>query len=195
MWLATDMASALGAHRNRSVNSPHFGNTRDLRGAALSMLISLAQGGFGSPLSTLLDTQQLSLSLRNRRHSIYLQAKVNMVFKTPIWMPQLSMDPPDSIPISDFMLDEKWGRHPIHHSQPPLTCGLTGAGCTMAEVKGRVNALARGISQDLGWKPNQGTEWEKVICVFSANTVRKHIIASIYWRSQLIHNFMHRLIP
>ncbi len=85
----------------------------------------------------------------------------------------MSMDPPDSIPISDFMLDEKWGRHPMDHSRPPFTCGLSGAGYTMLETKGRVEGLARGISVELGWEPNQGTEWDKVICVFSANTVRR----------------------
>ena len=82
------------------------------------------------------------------------------------------MDPPDSIPISEFMLDERWGRHPIHHSRPPFTCGLTGAEYPMAEVRDRVNALARGLSKVLGWKPNRGTEWDKVVGVFSVNTVR-----------------------
>ena len=103
-----------------------------------------------------------------------------MVFTTPSWMPQLSMDPPDSIPVSDFILDEKWGRHPIHHSLPPFTCGLTGVGYSMSEVKDRVHALARGLSQALGWKPNEGTEWDKVICVFSANAVREtHLLSNL----------------
>ena len=95
-----------------------------------------------------------------------------MVFKTPSWMPPVSMEPPDSIPISDFMLDEKWGRQPIQRSRPPFTCGLSGAEYSMSETKDRVYSLARGISKELGWKPNQGTEWDKVICVFSANAVR-----------------------
>ena len=83
------------------------------------------------------------------------------------------MDPPDSVPISEFMLDEKWGRHPMHHSRPPFTCGLTGTGYSMIELRDRVNALARGLSKELGWKPNSGTEWDKVIGVFSVNTVRE----------------------
>lgn len=84
----------------------------------------------------------------------------------------MDMDPPDSVPISDFMLDEKWGRHPLHYSRPPFTCGLTGVEYSASEVRDRVNALARGLSTELGWKPNQGTEWEKVIAIFSLNTVR-----------------------
>ena len=83
------------------------------------------------------------------------------------------MDPPDSIPISEFILDERWGRHPLHHSHPPFTCGLTGAEYSMVEVRDRVNALARGLSKELGWKPNRGTEWDKIIGVFSVNTVRE----------------------
>lgn len=82
------------------------------------------------------------------------------------------MDPPDSIPISDFMLDEKWGRYPMRHSRPPFTCGLSGLEYSVFEVRDRVNALARALSKELGWKPNEGTEWDKVIAIFSLNTVR-----------------------
>lgn len=81
------------------------------------------------------------------------------------------MDPPDSIPISDFMLDEKWGRHPFGNSRPPFTCGLSGVEYSSTEVRDRVNALARALSKELGWKPNEGVEWDKVIAIFSLNTV------------------------
>ena len=94
-----------------------------------------------------------------------------MVFTSPKWVPQVSMDPsPDNI--CDFILDEKWGRHPMHHSRPPFTCGLTGAEHSIYEVRDRVNALARALSKELGWEPNKGTEWDKVIAIFSLNTVR-----------------------
>lgn len=95
-----------------------------------------------------------------------------MVFKSPKWVPPLPMDPPDSIPISEFMLDDRWGRFPLAGSLTPFTCGLSGAEYTAVEVRDRVNALAKGLSEELGWKPNEGTEWDKVIGVFSVNTVR-----------------------
>lgn len=95
-----------------------------------------------------------------------------MVFHPPAWVSPLAIEPPDSIPISEFMLNEQYGRHPLHHSRSPFTCGLSGAEYSALEVRDRVNALARGLSKELGWKPNEGTEWDKVIGVFSLNTVR-----------------------
>ncbi|KAI9866334.1 MAG: hypothetical protein M1813_001456 [Trichoglossum hirsutum] len=94
-----------------------------------------------------------------------------MVFSPPEWVPKLPFDPPDSIPISDFMLNEEYGRHPLAQSKPPFTCGITGTEYTALQVKDRVNFLARGLANEFGWHPNQGTEWEKVICVFSVNTI------------------------
>lgn len=94
-----------------------------------------------------------------------------MPFVAPSWVPQLPFDPPDSIPICDFMLDERFGRHPLGYSHNPFTCGLTGKTYSSLEVKERVDWLARGLAKELGFKPNEGTEWDKVIAVFSVNTV------------------------
>ena len=81
------------------------------------------------------------------------------------------------------MLDEKWGRQPFHLSRAPFTCGLSGTQYSIEEVRDRVNALARSLSKELGWHPNQGTEWDKVVGVFSVNTVRLEIeIAEWHWR-------------
>lgn len=94
-----------------------------------------------------------------------------MPFVAPSWVPQLPFDPPDSIPICDFMLDERFGRHPLGYSYNPFTCGLTGKTYSSLEVKERVDWLARGLAKELGFKPNEGTEWDKVIAVFSVNTL------------------------
>ena len=95
-----------------------------------------------------------------------------MVFTAPPWVPQLAQEPPDSIPISEFMLSEEWGRQPHHLSKPPFTCGLSGTEYTTLEVRDRVQGLARSLSKELGWQPNEGSEWDKVIGLFSVNTVR-----------------------
>ena len=92
------------------------------------------------------------------------------------------IDPPDSIPIAEFMSNEKYGRHPIAKSRNPFTCGLTGKTFTVRESIERREHLARAISKRMGWFPNEGTPWDKVIAVFSFNTVsdspdRKLIIA------------------
>ncbi|KAL8899366.1 MAG: hypothetical protein Q9207_006235 [Kuettlingeria erythrocarpa] len=94
-----------------------------------------------------------------------------MVFIAPSWVPKLPFHPPDSIPICDFMLDEKYGRRALNDSRPPFTCGLTGIEYSVTEVKHRVDKLARALSAELGWQPNKGTEWDKVAGVFSVNTV------------------------
>lgn len=94
-----------------------------------------------------------------------------MIFKTPDWVPKLPFDPPDSIPICEFMLNETYGRHPLGYSRAPFTCGLSGAEYSALEVKDRVDSLAKALSKELGWLPNKGTEWDKVIGVFSLNTV------------------------
>ena len=94
-----------------------------------------------------------------------------MVFSAPDWVPPLPFDPPDSVPISEFMLDEKYGRHPLTNARAPFTCGLTGKEYSALEVRDRVEYLARALSKELGWHPNKGTEWDKVVGVFSVNTV------------------------
>jgi hypothetical protein len=94
-----------------------------------------------------------------------------MVFLPPPWVPKLQLEPPDSIPVSDFILDDKYGRLPLNESRPFFTCGISGQSYTPLQVKERVEFLARGLADELGWSPNDGTEWDKVIGVFSANTV------------------------
>lgn len=92
-------------------------------------------------------------------------------FYPPSWVPKLPFDPPDSISIHDFILDENYGRHPLGYSRPIFTCGITGKSYSALEVKERVDYLARGLAKELGWQPNKGSEWDKVIGVFSLNTL------------------------
>lgn len=95
-----------------------------------------------------------------------------MVFSAPAWVPGLSFDPPDNIPISEFMLNEKYGRHPLAQSRQPFTCGITGVGYSALQVRDRVEHLARALTKEFGWDPNLGSEWDKVVGIFSLNTVR-----------------------
>lgn len=94
-----------------------------------------------------------------------------MPFHPPSWVPELPFDPPDSIPISEFMLEETFGRHPLGYSRAPFTCGLSGKSYSSLEVKERVDYLARALGKELGWSPNEGSEYDKVIGVFSVNTL------------------------
>ncbi|KAL2221098.1 4-coumarate-CoA ligase [Thermoascus aurantiacus ATCC 26904] len=102
-----------------------------------------------------------------------------MVFKPPAWLPEFRVESiPDDIPISEFILDEKYGRAPLDKSRKPFVCGITGRGYTAAEVKLRVDYLARGLARDLGWEPNKGSEWDKVVAIFSLNTIDT---LPLYW--------------
>ena len=107
-----------------------------------------------------------------------------MVFAPPTWVPKLPFDPPDSIPISDFMLKEEHGRHCLRDARPPFSCGLSGAEYSALQVRDRVDHLARALSKELEWEPNRGTEWDKVIGVFSLNTVRS-LLETLYNHNSL----------
>ncbi|KAI1278960.1 hypothetical protein F5Y07DRAFT_397463 [Xylaria sp. FL0933] len=94
-----------------------------------------------------------------------------MVFTPPAWVPQLPFDPPDSIPIHEFVGQEKYGRHQFTRSQNPFTCGLTGKTYTHAEFRERQDLLAKALSKRMGWQPNEDTPWDKVIALYSFNTI------------------------
>ncbi|KAL3418926.1 AMP-binding enzyme [Phlyctema vagabunda] len=101
-----------------------------------------------------------------------------MVFTPPSWVPSLDIkEVPDSISINQFMLDEAYGRRAHNKSQNPFTCGISGRTYTGAQMAGRVEHLARALSKEFGWQPNQGTEWDKVIGIFALNTVDSMTLA------------------
>ncbi|KAI0425277.1 hypothetical protein F5Y09DRAFT_109794 [Xylaria sp. FL1042] len=94
-----------------------------------------------------------------------------MVFTPPAWVPQLPFDPPDSIPIHDFVGNERYGRQPFDRSQNPFTCGLTGKTYTHAEFRERQDLVSRSLSKRMGWQPNEDTPWDKAITLYSFNTI------------------------
>lgn len=101
---------------------------------------------------------------------------------------------PDSIPISEFMLNEKYGRVPHASSRDPYTCGLTGKSYSSQEVINHVDSLARSLSKELGWAPNEGSEWDKTMAVFAVNTVGGDPVSRRIERN-LFFRLVFRLIP
>jgi hypothetical protein len=71
------------------------------------------------------------------------------------------------------MLDDAYGRFPLENSKNPFTCGHSGRTYTAWEMAGRVEHLARGLSEEFQWNPNKGTEWDKIIAIFALNAVRQ----------------------
>ncbi|KAL7934549.1 hypothetical protein V8C35DRAFT_326937 [Trichoderma chlorosporum] len=96
-----------------------------------------------------------------------------MPFTTPSYIPKLPFDPPDSISIHEFLFTngEKYGRHPIADSRPPFTCGITGKSYSAEEVKDRIEWLSAALASELGFEVDGGSEFDKVIGLFSVNTV------------------------
>ncbi|ORY67429.1 uncharacterized protein BCR38DRAFT_456204 [Pseudomassariella vexata] len=94
-----------------------------------------------------------------------------MVFTPPSWVPQLPFDPPDSITIGEFWADERYGRCPHDKSRNPFTCGITGKTYTSREMKERYELLARSLGKRMGWRANEDTPWDKVIGIFSFNSI------------------------
>ncbi|KAG5291508.1 AMP dependent CoA ligase [Histoplasma ohiense] len=95
-----------------------------------------------------------------------------MVFQSPSWassMPSSSI--PDSTPICDFIFDEKYRRPSLASSRNPFVWGISGEGYSAVQVWQRVDYLARSLAQEFGWHPNRGSEWDKIIGIFSLNTI------------------------
>lgn len=69
------------------------------------------------------------------------------------------------------MTNPEHGRHPLATSRNPFTCGLTGKTFTVAEASARREALAQALGKRFGWLPNEETEWDKVACICTFNTV------------------------
>lgn len=70
------------------------------------------------------------------------------------------------------MQNEAYGRCPIAKSRDPFTCGITHRTYSTSEFFQRAEYLARAFAKHLQWQPNEGTPWEKVVAIFSFNTVR-----------------------
>ncbi|KAM5346992.1 hypothetical protein ACJ41O_009997 [Fusarium nematophilum] len=85
--------------------------------------------------------------------------------------PSPSADPPDSVTIPDFVFTENYGRKPFARSRNPYTCGFTGKTYTTAQVVEREDLLARAIAKRLGYDVAEGTEWDRVVGLYSLNTI------------------------
>ncbi|KKZ65685.1 hypothetical protein EMCG_01247 [[Emmonsia] crescens] len=95
-----------------------------------------------------------------------------MVFKSPSWTTSVpSSSIPDSIPICNFIFDEKYGRPSLASSRNPFVWSVPGKEYSAVQLQQRVDYLARSLAREFGWDPNRGSEWDKIIGVFSLNTI------------------------
>ncbi|KAK7417254.1 hypothetical protein QQX98_004688 [Neonectria punicea] len=95
-----------------------------------------------------------------------------MVFAAHDWaQSHLSQTIPDDVTIEEFMYNERHGRKPLANSRNPFTCGITGRSYPTAEVQKRVDFIARALQNRAGWATSDGSEWDKVACIYSLNTI------------------------
>ncbi|KAF4343011.1 AMP-binding enzyme [Fusarium beomiforme] len=78
-------------------------------------------------------------------------------------------DPPDLIPLQQLILDEIYGRRPIAKSRHLYICGLTAKSFPFNVVEKRIDYVSSARSRRLNILPNEGTEWDKIVAVFSLN--------------------------
>jgi hypothetical protein len=93
-----------------------------------------------------------------------------MVFYPPSFLPPLPT-PPDNLTVEQFLATDTYGRRSLDTSRNPFTCGLSGKTFTPTEVVNRIDYLSRALAKRLNFDPREGTEWDRVVCIFSLNTV------------------------
>ena len=94
-----------------------------------------------------------------------------MIFNSPSWVPQISKLPESKL-VGDFITERDHKLYEWSDENPSIICALSGKSYTMKEIKTQVSYLSRSLSKSLGWSPNSGSPWEKVVGIFSYNTVR-----------------------
>lgn len=75
--------------------------------------------------------------------------------------------------IADFMQNEKFRPIPLSKCRNPFTCGLTAKTYTHDELFARSESLARALAEIHHWSPGEDTPWDKVVCIYSLNSVSK----------------------
>lgn len=97
-----------------------------------------------------------------------------MIFSSPSWVPQISGAAPDTQTVGEFVLDPN-SRLPLQTAgTPPFVDAISGKSYLIENLRERVELLARSLAQNLGWSPNAGDPWDKVVAIYSINTVSSH---------------------
>ena len=79
----------------------------------------------------------------------------------------MDQEAPDWLTVGDFVLGTKGAPG----DKAPFVDPLSNQTYTIETLRLRVDHLARGLAEDLNWSPNEGSPWDKVVGVFSLNTV------------------------
>ncbi|KAK0701266.1 hypothetical protein B0H67DRAFT_595721 [Lasiosphaeris hirsuta] len=94
-----------------------------------------------------------------------------MVFSSPDWVPDIPWEIPDSIPLSQFVLEGVKSASHQEATEALIVDGLSGKSYSRSDLHERVEWLAGGLSKELGWSTNKGSPWDKVAAIYSLNTI------------------------
>ena len=101
-----------------------------------------------------------------------------MVFTAPSWVPQPLTPIPEAVPVGQFVLDGTGGPRTPATADRILVDAVTGQTLSVAALSERVDNLAKGLAQELGWSPNQGQPMDKVVGILSLNCVSVNYLSS-----------------
>lgn len=87
-------------------------------------------------------------------------------------MPDIPWEIPDSIPLGQFSLAGLNDGPEKGAADLLLVDFLSGKSYSRADLHQRVEYLAGGLAKEFGWSPNEGSPWDKVVAIYSLNTVR-----------------------
>lgn len=94
-----------------------------------------------------------------------------MIFTPPPWVPKISERIPETLTVGEFVLEGDVSRPPTGSGKKPFVDAISGRSVSIEDLGDRVDGLARALAQELGWSPNEGSPWDKVVAIFSLNTV------------------------
>ncbi|KAL4941950.1 hypothetical protein BDV06DRAFT_212245 [Aspergillus oleicola] len=93
-----------------------------------------------------------------------------MAFQSPSWVPPIPGTIPDSTSVGDFVLAQG-GLTGLTGPNAPFVDGISGVSYSIEVLRQRVENLARSLAARLDWLPTRGSPWEKVVAIYSVNTV------------------------
>lgn len=73
--------------------------------------------------------------------------------------------------VGDFVLGGDPNVPPEHAGKAPLVCALSGKSYSLSTLRERTELLARSLCREFGWSPSVGQPWDKVVTIYSLNTV------------------------
>lgn len=94
-----------------------------------------------------------------------------MIFRSPSWVPQIDKGIPDTVLVGDFVTQRNHNLYDWSDDKATLICAISNKTYDMKTIKQRISRLSRSLSKELDWSSNAGSPWNKVIGIFSYNTV------------------------